>query len=225
VRSYVTSPTTMRAITDIPAKTPRPIGSTDSFLPGTVKAAAPAGVPPADAADEAAEELDAEAGAVPVLAAEVTDSLTEEVAWPAEDDAVALVDPAAVAEPSDAETLDKPFTMGPEPGAEAPVVVAAALLLPSEEEEVEPAREEAIVEVAMLEVSDPAALEEPPPLSDDKVQSLTSSTCGCPSTVMGVSVILQVWVTGPLAVLTWVIVVTVVGCDLLASSRRTTLGR
>jgi len=221
VRSYVTSPTTMRAITDIPAKTPRPIGSTDSFLPGTVKAAAPAGVPPADAADEAAEELDAEAGAVPVLAAEVTDPLAEEVAWLAEDDAVALIDPAAVAEPNDADTLDKPFTMGPEP---APVVVAAALLLPSEVE-VEPAEDEAIVEVAMLVVSDPAALEEPPPLSDDKVQSLTSSTCGCPSTVIGVSVILQVWVTGPLAVLTWVTVVTVVGCELLASSRRTTLVR
>lgn len=109
MRSYVTSPTTMRAITDIPAKTPRPIGSTDSFLPGTVKAAAPAGVPPADAADEAAEELDAEAGAVPVLAAEVTDSLAEEAAWLAEDDAVALVDPAAVAEPSGADTLDKPY--------------------------------------------------------------------------------------------------------------------
>jgi len=39
VLSYVTSPTTINAITEIPAKTPRPIGSTDSFLPGRVKAA------------------------------------------------------------------------------------------------------------------------------------------------------------------------------------------
>jgi len=30
----------MRAITEIPAKTPRPIGKTDSFLPGRVNAAA-----------------------------------------------------------------------------------------------------------------------------------------------------------------------------------------
>ena len=93
------------------------------------------------------------------------------------------------------------FTMGPDPAvAEAPdaeVVVDAALLPPSEIE-VTPAEEEATVEVAMVVESDPAALEEPPPLSDDTVQSLTSFTCGCPSTVIGVSVILQVSVTGPL---------------------------
>jgi len=35
VRSYVTRPTTMSAITEIPAKTPRPMGSTSNFLPGT----------------------------------------------------------------------------------------------------------------------------------------------------------------------------------------------
>jgi len=40
VRSYVTNPTTIKAITDIPAKTPRPIGRTDNFFPGTWKAAA-----------------------------------------------------------------------------------------------------------------------------------------------------------------------------------------
>lgn len=34
VRSYVTSPTTINAITEIPAKTPSPIGRTDSFFPG-----------------------------------------------------------------------------------------------------------------------------------------------------------------------------------------------
>lgn len=40
VRSYVTKPTTMRAITDIPANTPRPIGNTDNLVPGNWKAAA-----------------------------------------------------------------------------------------------------------------------------------------------------------------------------------------
>lgn len=39
VRSYVTRPTTMSAITEIPAKTPSPIGSTESFVPGRVNAA------------------------------------------------------------------------------------------------------------------------------------------------------------------------------------------
>lgn len=39
VLSYVTSPTTINAITEIPAKTPRPMGSTDSFLPGRANAA------------------------------------------------------------------------------------------------------------------------------------------------------------------------------------------
>lgn len=39
VRSYVTSPTTMSAITEIPANTPRPMGRTESFFPGMVKVA------------------------------------------------------------------------------------------------------------------------------------------------------------------------------------------
>lgn len=39
VRSYVTKPTTINAITDIPAKMPRPIGRTEIFFPGIWKAA------------------------------------------------------------------------------------------------------------------------------------------------------------------------------------------
>lgn len=35
VRSYVTRPTTIRAITEIPAKTPKPIGRTEIDFPGT----------------------------------------------------------------------------------------------------------------------------------------------------------------------------------------------
>jgi hypothetical protein len=36
----VTKPTTINAITDMPAKIPRPIGSTEIFFPGIWKAAA-----------------------------------------------------------------------------------------------------------------------------------------------------------------------------------------
>ena len=45
VRSYVTNPTTIKAMTEIPAKTPRPIGRTDNFFPGNSNA-------PVDAAEE-----------------------------------------------------------------------------------------------------------------------------------------------------------------------------
>lgn len=40
VRSYVTNPTTMSAMTDIPAKTPNPMGRTDNVFPGRTNAAA-----------------------------------------------------------------------------------------------------------------------------------------------------------------------------------------
>ena len=42
VRSYVTKPTTINAMTDIPANIPRPIGSTEIFFPGIWKADAAA---------------------------------------------------------------------------------------------------------------------------------------------------------------------------------------
>lgn len=81
VRSYVTKPTTMRAITDIPANTPRPIGNTDNFVPGIWKAAAlevvesAAEVPEGELAAAAAGETvlgavwEAEAAAPDALAA------------------------------------------------------------------------------------------------------------------------------------------------------------
>lgn len=62
VRSYVTRPTTIKAITEIPAKTPRPMGSTDSFFPGKVKDSFVAEACSAAAADaEAADSLAAAA--------------------------------------------------------------------------------------------------------------------------------------------------------------------
>ena len=44
VRSYVTIPTTINAITETPANTPKPMGNTSNFFPGGSKgvAAAPA---------------------------------------------------------------------------------------------------------------------------------------------------------------------------------------
>lgn len=64
VRSYVTNPTTIRAITEIPAKTPRPIGRTESFFPGSVNAAVEVeacSAAASDATDAADEEDDAAA--------------------------------------------------------------------------------------------------------------------------------------------------------------------
>lgn len=43
VLSYVTNPTTINAITEIPAKTPSPIGRTESFLPGNSNAGSAVG--------------------------------------------------------------------------------------------------------------------------------------------------------------------------------------
>ncbi len=60
VRSYVTKPTTINAITDMPAKIPRPIGSTEIFFPGIWKA-------PAELEDGVAVVLSAAAD-VPSLA-------------------------------------------------------------------------------------------------------------------------------------------------------------
>jgi hypothetical protein len=65
----VTKPTTINAITDMPAKIPRPIGSTEIFFPGSSKA---------DAAVEDGEEeaLSATVTAdVPLLLAEGTGAI------------------------------------------------------------------------------------------------------------------------------------------------------
>lgn len=60
VLSYVTNPTTISAITEIPANTPRPIGNTLNFFPGNAKAEdweeAEALAAAAEAEEAAAEE-------------------------------------------------------------------------------------------------------------------------------------------------------------------------
>ena len=62
VRSYVTKPTTINAITDMPANMPRPIGSTEIFFPGIWKA---------DAALVDGEAVALSAADVPLLDEEV----------------------------------------------------------------------------------------------------------------------------------------------------------
>jgi len=83
VRSYVTKPTTINAITDIPAKIPRPIGSTDIFFPGIWKAGwavedEEAVISAAEAADESLA-LDVDLEGVVVVDGEVCgDGVTAE---------------------------------------------------------------------------------------------------------------------------------------------------
>jgi hypothetical protein len=62
VRSYVTKPTTINAMTDMPANIPRPIGSTEIFFPGIWKA---------DAALVDGEAVALSAADVPLLDGEV----------------------------------------------------------------------------------------------------------------------------------------------------------
>jgi len=57
----------MRAITETPANTPRPMGRTDSFFPGSVKAAWEEALAAAAEADEAAAEDDALSAAAEAL--------------------------------------------------------------------------------------------------------------------------------------------------------------
>lgn len=147
VRSYVTSPTTIRAITDIPANTPRPIGKTDNFFPGSVKAAwedelaaaaeAAEAAEEAEAAESAAEvaevgadvvELSPEAALEAVLELlpeleleELPDELSVEFPVELADELVALDAPDVAVD--EAEPDDEP-----EPAAAATVPVAIALL-------------------------------------------------------------------------------------------------
>jgi hypothetical protein len=69
----------MRAITEIPANTPRPIGRTDSFLPGSVKAAWDAAAAEADEAAAAEEEAAAEEDSESAAAEAVLEAPLEEL--------------------------------------------------------------------------------------------------------------------------------------------------
>jgi len=124
VRSYVTSPTTIKAITEIPANTPNPIGKTWIFCPGTAKAweeaacsaaavtPLPAAVVTSDAAIDDAELTDT--APPPLLLPLLLESEDAE----AEAEAPAPAESVAVAV-DDAGTDDKPLTLTPPPPAAA----------------------------------------------------------------------------------------------------------
>jgi len=137
VRSYVTRPTTIRAITEMPANTPRPIGSTDSFFPGSVNAAAGAALALAAAAEfvvaaafaASVGRLDAAIDEVPppllpVLVELAADPVEVEVAEPPEPSRLKVW----IAE---AATLEVPTT---DPAKPPPPL----LVVPEELEELEP---------------------------------------------------------------------------------------
>lgn len=236
VRSYVTRPTTIRAITETPANTPRPIGRTDNFFPGSVKAAWEDALAAAAEADEAAAaaEDDAESGAaVPVAVVEADKPLDVTVAEDDVGDGIA----------EDA-TVDTPLTVTAGITLGDPVVLAAELVgdvlvvlvlfteevvwVPEELVEDEVAADDATEAVDEV-VDDPSVppcesllalpLETPPEtppelsLSNVNVHCFTSCTCGFPPTMIGVSVILHVSVDGPIEVFVWVTVVTVVAFE------------
>lgn len=104
VRSYVTNPTTIKAMTDIPAKTPRPMGRTDNFCPGSSNAAeddaccSAAELPVAGEAELMPSDVDVPGGegSLGIVDVEV----------PVGDDVVGVGAPV---------TVDKPLTTRPEP--------------------------------------------------------------------------------------------------------------
>jgi len=221
----------MRAITDIPANTPRPIGRTDSFFPGSVKAAWEEALAAAAEAEDAAAEDDAESAAgVVVVDPEVEELL--EVLVEALDVVLAEEDVeegAAVDEGIG--TLDAPltFTAGltlADPLAlEAdPLALEADVLDEFVEEELAADEDAEAVDEVEVVIVDPVPSEEPPPKAplalvpppelpsaNVKLHFFTSTTSGCPCTVMGVNVILHLSMDGPSGVFTFVTVVTVVG--------------
>lgn len=94
VRSYVTRATTISAITEMPANTPKPIGSTCNFLPGIANGVADAlsaAAVPEDAAPAAVTEVldesvadassaaDAEEELEAALAVELADEADDEI--------------------------------------------------------------------------------------------------------------------------------------------------
>jgi len=226
-------------MTEIPANTPKPIGRTDNFLPGSWNAS----VEEAAAAEAETEESAAEVPLllVPVGVALVAGSALKVVTGVGSGALVVVLGVVPVAVPDRVETPfattppadpeDTPGTaeLVPEAADVASDVVAvpvATVVPPAEvevamevviegEAEVVPVSVAVAVDAAdvrvtdsvvvlaapvavpglMVVVVDPGAV---PPPANDSVHFFTSSTAGFPSlSVIGVSVISQVSVTGP----------------------------
>lgn len=227
----------MRAITEIPANTPRPIGRTDSFLPGSVKAAWDAAAAEADEAAAAEEEAAAEEDSESAAAEAVLEAPLEEL--PVALDVVLVEED--VGDGVAAATVDTPLTTTA--GFETEVVADALLVLVLLVEDVDWEPDEVVVDEVADEVADevvdemlvdPVPSEDPPcasppvfppefppelSLSNVNVHCLISCT-SFPSGVMGVKMILHVCVDGPTGVFVCMTVVTVVACKVPPFDRR-----
>jgi len=188
----VTKPTTINAITDIPAKIPRPIGSTEIFFPGIWKAA--------EVADAEAEALSATVTAdVPLLvdfeafvvAPVVGDGVGDGVMVGTEEEPeLELVGVATDEDEEETVMLERGMEEREAIDVEDDAEAVTEVLFTEERELVVIVEVEAVdVEVGDVEVVVDAGV---------TVHCRTTCTSGSPfDPVTGVNVIVHVWVTGP----------------------------
>jgi hypothetical protein len=188
----VTKPTTINAITDIPAKIPRPIGSTEIFFPGIWKAA--------EVVDAEAEALSATVTAdVPLLvdfeafvvAPVVGDGVGDGVMVGTEEEPeLELVGVATDEDEEETVMLERGMEEREARDVEDDAEAVTEVLFTEERELVAIVEVEAVdLEVVDLEVVVDAGV---------TVHCRTTCTRGSPfDPVTGVNVIVHVWVTGP----------------------------
>jgi hypothetical protein len=205
----VTSPTTTRAITEIPANTPRPIGRTESFFPGIVKLP---DVVCSDAAAVPVLDVEGELAASLVPVTDVDDGGTTALGG-GEGSAVGVTASGTVETPlidtaGGAAAGTTAGTLGVTLTDDVDVVDVGTVVLVDD------------VVVALLDA--PASPPKAPGTSIDSLQFLTSSTASFPfCSIIGVSVISHVSITGPKGESIAATVVKVVGPVILPSARRT----
>lgn len=188
----MTKPTTINAITDIPAKIPRPIGSTEIFFPGIWKAA--------EVVDAEAEALSATVTAdVPLLvdfeafvvAPVVGDGVGDGVMVGTEEEPeLELVGVATDEDEEETVMLERGMEEREARDVEDDAEAVTEVLFTEERELVAIVEVEAVdLEVVDLEVVVDAGV---------TVHCRTTCTRGSPfDPVTGVNVIVHVWVTGP----------------------------
>lgn len=188
----MTKPTTINAITDIPAKIPRPIGSTEIFFPGIWKAA--------EVVDAEAEALSATVTAdVPLLvdfeafvvAPVVGDGVGDGVMVGTEEEPeLELVGVATDEDEAETVMLERGMEEREARDVEDDAEAVTEVLFTEERELVAIVEVEAVdLEVVDLEVVVDAGV---------TVHCRTTCTRGSPfDPVTGVNVIVHVWVTGP----------------------------
>lgn len=167
VLSYVTSPTTISAITEIPANTPKPMGRTESFFPGIVKfAAVEAELSAALLVEEAEEAFAAAAEGVVVADAEEVEEEAAEVEVAVGVETVAVMEEGV--------TEEAPFATTAAAAPPVEVVVADVDVDVELDESVEVDEEESVdVEVELdesVEVDDDESLDD----DDDELLLLLS---------------------------------------------------